>query len=80
MTIAVPPARRPKFCRMSRRLYRKIDNWSVCDSFCASLTIARRHPVPVWTFLKPYFGDCRPYFRRFGVVMLLDHYVTETYF
>lgn len=58
----------------------KIDNWSVCDSFCASLTIARRHPAPVWTFLEPYFRDCRPYFRRFGVVMLLDHYVTETYF
>lgn len=57
----------------------KIDNWSVCDSFCAGLKAARAHPDEVWDFLLPYLQDGREYFARFGVVMLLFYYVNETY-
>jgi len=58
----------------------KIDNWSVCDSFCTSLTLARRYPETVWDFLQPYLSDTMEYSARFGVVMLLHHYVTDAYF
>ena len=57
----------------------KIDNWSVCDSFCASLKLARRAPEAVWDFLQPYLQESREYYARFGVVMLLDHFITESY-
>lgn len=53
----------------------KIDNWSVCDSFCTSLKLARRQPQLVWEFLQPYLRDPRPFFARFGVVMLLMYYI-----
>lgn len=52
----------------------KINNWSVCDSFCAGLRVARRAPEPVWRFLQPYLADEREYFARFGLVMLLAHF------
>ena len=52
-----------------------IDNWSVCDSFCSGLKLARTHPEPVWEFLQPYFEDPRPFAVRFAVVMLLFYYI-----
>lgn len=56
-----------------------IDNWSVCDSFCASLTCARRHRQRVWDFLQPCLASGREYELRFGIVMLLDHYLDDEY-
>ena len=32
-----------------------IDNWSVCDSFCSTLKIAREYPEEVWDFLYGIF-------------------------
>lgn len=56
-----------------------IDNWSICDVFCGELKFARKNPEIIWEFLQPYLQDSRPYFLRFGVVMLLDYYISEEY-
>lgn len=53
----------------------KIDNWSVCDSFCSGLHLARTAPQRVWEFLLPYLHDARPFAVRFAVVMLLMYYI-----
>jgi len=57
----------------------KIDNWSVCDSFCTGLkfTIANREQI--WSFLQPYLASNKEYEIRFGVVMLLNYYIEESY-
>ncbi len=55
----------------------KIDNWAVCDSFCSSLKIAKKYPQKIWEFIVPYLKDTRPYYIRFGVVMLLDYYTDQ---
>lgn len=57
----------------------KIDNWSVCDSFCAGLKFTRSHKERVWHFLQPYLASDREYDIRFGVVMLLNYYIDESY-
>lgn len=57
----------------------KIDNWSVCDSFCSGLKIARAYPEEMWEFLMFCIADGREYFVRFAVVMLLNYYVSEPY-
>lgn len=57
----------------------KIDNWSVCDSFCASLKITAAHKQAVWQFLQPYLRSSEPYEIRFAVVMLLNYYVDDEY-
>jgi 3-methyladenine DNA glycosylase AlkD len=57
----------------------KIDNWSVCDSFCVGLKFVKTNRARVWDFLQPYLMSGKEYEIRFGVVMLLDYYIDEEY-
>lgn len=57
----------------------KIDNWSVCDVFCAGLKCAKTRRAEVWAFLQPYFEAEETYALRFAAVMALDHFVEEAY-
>lgn len=54
-----------------------INNWAVCDMFCGSLKIAKRYPEPVWDFIGYYLESDKEYELRFGVVMLLSHFVDQ---
>ncbi|TYP79694.1 3-methyladenine DNA glycosylase AlkD [Paenibacillus methanolicus] len=57
----------------------KINNWSICDSFCNDLKRTKRHLTDMWSFIAPYFASNEPYKLRFGVVMLLHYYLTDDY-
>ncbi len=57
----------------------KINNWSVCDSFCAGLKITKEYEEEMWSFIMPYLASDKEYAVRFGVVMLLDYYLKEEY-
>ena len=54
-----------------RRFIRRIDNWSICDSFCASLKIAGRSQNKLSDFILPYFDSKREFDVRFAYVMEL---------
>jgi 3-methyladenine DNA glycosylase AlkD len=55
----------------------KIDNWSICDSFCSSLKLPKQYPKEMWNYILPYLTDTREYYVRFGVVMLIFYYIDE---
>ncbi|TVP86036.1 MAG: DNA alkylation repair protein [Alkalicoccus sp.] len=57
----------------------KINNWSVCDSFCGSLKFTKNNKERVWQFLQPYLSSEKEYEVRFGVVMLLNFYIEDDY-
>ncbi len=57
----------------------RIDNWSVCDSFCNGLKAVARHRVRCWKFLQPYFQSEREFDVRFGSVMLLCHFLVPDF-
>lgn len=57
----------------------KINNWSVCDSFCSGLKFTNMNKQRVWDFLQPYLWSEEEYDIRFGTVMLLNYYIDETY-
>lgn len=57
----------------------KVDNWSVCDSFCSGFKHASACRDEVWEWLGQFFGSEREFTVRFAVVMLLDYYVEEEY-
>lgn len=67
----------------ARRLIRwflpKIDNWSVCDSFCSTLKIVGRHRAQLWPFVLGCLRSGEEYTARFGAVLLLDYYVDRAY-
>lgn len=62
-----------------RRLIPQIDNWAVCDTCCAGLKITKKHPKAMWNFLNFYLHSKEEFEIRFGLVMLLDYYITDEY-
>lgn len=79
MVIGKIQAPLPEVLELIRGFLPKIDNWSVCDSFCAGLKQAKTHPKEIWDFIQPYFQAKEEYQVRFAAVMLLDYYVEEAY-
>ena len=57
----------------------KIANWGICDSFCNSLKITKKHMARVWQFLQPYLRSQQEFELRFGIVMLLSYFVVDEY-
>ena len=51
-----------------------IDNWSVCDSCCATYKFVREELAETWQFLQPYVSSLHEYEARFGIVMLINHF------
>lgn len=57
----------------------KIQNWSICDSFCSGIKISEKDRKKVWDFLMPYLNSSEEYEVRFGIVMLLNYFVEKEY-
>jgi 3-methyladenine DNA glycosylase AlkD len=59
----------------------RIDNWSVCDSFCSGLKFAREESNKqlVWDFIDPLFDNNGEYYVRFAAVMALNYYTDNEY-
>ena len=55
----------------------KIDNWAVCDTFCAGLKITKKYKYEIWNLLKKYLSSNKEFEIRFAVVMILDYYIEE---
>lgn len=54
-----------------------ITNWSICDSCCATYKFARENRERVWNFLQPYLCSEKEFEARFGLVMLLNHFIQQ---
>ena len=56
-----------------------IDNWAVCDTFCAGLKQVKKHKEEFFEFIKPYLKSKKEFEVRFAVVILLDYYIEDDY-
>lgn len=57
----------------------KIDNWAVCDVFCAGLKITKKYKEQMWELLQKYLQADQEFQIRFGIVMILDFYIEKDY-
>lgn len=57
----------------------KIDNWAVCDVFCAGLKITKKHKREMWELVQKYLKSNKEFELRFAIVMILDFYIEEDY-
>lgn len=57
----------------------RIDNWAVCDVFCAGLKVTKKHKKEMWNFIQKYLQSSQEFEIRFGIVMILDYFIEETY-
>ena len=56
-----------------------IDNWAICDVFCAGLKITNKYKKEVWNFIQKYLKSDKEFEIRFAIVMILDYYIEEEY-
>lgn len=56
-----------------------IDNWAVCDTFCAGLKITKKNLPEMRKFILKYKNSSKEFELRFMLVMLLDYYINEEY-
>ncbi|MBE5889013.1 MAG: DNA alkylation repair protein [Lachnospiraceae bacterium] len=57
----------------------KINDWSLCDSFCTSLKIVEKHREEFLQFLLPYAKEDDEFKQRVVAVILMDYYLTDDY-
>ena len=57
----------------------KIDNWAICDIFCAGLKIVNQNKENMWDFIKQYLDSDKEFYLRFAIVIILDYYIEEKY-
>ncbi|MDE5976994.1 MAG: DNA alkylation repair protein [Turicibacter sp.] len=62
-----------------RHFVPKINNWSVCDSFCSGLKITKQNQQVFWPMLIAYLSSEEDFEVRFAVVMMLTYYVDNQY-
>ena len=55
-----------------------LDNWAVCDTFCANAKwMARADKEQLWNFLQRWFGSKREFEVRFAVVSAMTYFLCE---
>lgn len=58
------------------RYITKINSWAICDIFCAEMKICKKEPDRLWDFIVPYISKEKEFEVRFGIVTILDHYIS----
>lgn len=63
---------------MLERYVPVMDNWAVCDSYCAHAKwMARADKVTLWASLQPWFESEREFEVRFAVVVAMTYFLNE---
>ena len=57
----------------------KIDNWAICDVFCAGLKITKKYKKEMWKFIQKYLKSDKEFEIRFAIVIILDYYIDDEY-
>ncbi len=57
----------------------KIDNWSINDSFCSSLKIAKTNQEEIFDIVKKSIKIEETYTIRFSLVMMINYYINDEY-
>ncbi|MBE5953925.1 MAG: DNA alkylation repair protein [Lachnospiraceae bacterium] len=55
----------------------KINDWSLCDGFCATLKITKKYKPEFKELLKEYARKDTEFDQRFVAVMLMDYYLED---
>ncbi len=55
------------------------DNWALCDCCCASFDKVRKFREKAWPFVLECARSKEEFRQRFGIVMMMDHFLTDEY-
>ena len=57
----------------------KVKDWSMCDTFVASLKITNRYKKELWNYIVIKLKSKNEYEVRFALVMILNYYINNEY-
>ena len=57
----------------------KIIDWSLCDTFVASLKLTKKYQDRMWDYIIDKINTKKEYYVRFGLVMILNYYINDSY-
>ncbi|MBQ4284683.1 MAG: DNA alkylation repair protein [Lachnospira sp.] len=58
----------------------KIHDWCVCDGFCQTFTIARKHRKEVFEWVCQYIDSDKEFEQRVVAVLLMSHFLVDDYY
>lgn len=65
------------FYKYFKKHINKIDNWALCDSFCSSIKIIRKHEEKYLKEAIKMSLDKAEFTSRIGLIMILNHFITK---
>lgn len=57
----------------------KINDWAICDMFCANLKITKKYLNEIYILIKDFLKSNKEFEVRFALIMLLDYYLIDDY-
>ena len=57
----------------------KINNWAICDNFCAGLKITKKYKKEMYELINEYLKYNNEFAVRFAIVMILNYYIEKDY-
>ena len=57
----------------------KIKDWSMCDTFVASLKITKKYQDKLWNYILNKLKSKEEFTARFALVMILNYYINDEY-
>ena len=60
-----------------KRYVAKINDWSLCDGFCATLKITKKYKAEFKELLKEYSSKDTEFDQRFVAIMLMNYYLED---
>lgn len=65
------------FYKYFKKYINKIDNWALCDSFCNSIKIVRKHSEKYFEEAVKCALDKKEFISRVGLVLILDYFISQ---
>ena len=65
------------FYNYFKEYVKKIDNWALCDSFCNSIKIVRKHEIKYFIEAIKMSVKEAEFTSRVGIVMILNHFISK---
>ena len=67
------------FDKYFNKYIHKIDNWSICDSFCNSIDIVKQNPNKYFNLCKELSLSKEEFISRVGLITILNYFIKEEY-
>lgn len=65
------------FYKYFKKYIKKIDDWSLCDTFCNSIKIVRKYQDKYFKEAIKLCKSDKEYIVRVGLIIILDHFIYE---